>query len=92
MLKRCFQGQDTTGKNNGYISVVDTTGTTQQGYLMELSYNPESELGSFTLRKKFVDLSVPFDCSTYSSYDFAQFEAATGLPAEIEQCIFSNFA
>lgn len=92
LLKRCFQGQDTTGKNNGYISVVDPTGVTQQGYLTELSYNPESELGSFTLRKKFVDLSVPFDCSLYSSWDFAQLEAATGLPAEIEQCIFSNFA
>jgi len=92
MLKRCFQGQDTTGRNNGYISVVDCTGVTQQGFLTELSYNPESELASFTLRKKFVDLTVPFDCSLYSSWTFAQFEAATGLPAEIEQCIFSNFA
>lgn len=92
LLRRCFQGLDPQGRNNGYISVVDCNGVTQQGFLMELQYNPETELGNFTLRKKFVDLSVPFDCSVYSADDFAQFEAATGLPAEIEQCIFSNFA
>lgn len=91
-LRRCFQGLDTTGKNNGYISVVDCNGVTQHGYPMEIKYNPETELANFKLRKKFVALTVPFDCSVYSDYDFAQFEAATGLPAEIEQCIFSNFA
>jgi hypothetical protein len=91
LLKRCFQGLDTSGRNNGFISVVDCNGVTQQGYLTELKYNPESELASFTLRKKYVNLTVPFNCSIYSGDNFAQFEATTGLPAEIEQCIFSNF-
>jgi hypothetical protein len=92
LLRRCSQGLDTEGRNNGYISVVDPTGITKRGYLTELKYNPETELANFTLRKKFVNLSVPFDCSAYSTDSFAQFEATTGLPAEIEQCIFSNFA
>lgn len=92
LIRRCFENRDPLGRNNGYISVVDCNGDTQQGFLSELSYNPESELANFILRKKYVDLSVPFDCSVYSSWDFAQFEAATGLPAEIEQCKFENFA
>jgi hypothetical protein len=91
MLKRCFQGQDTTGRNNGYISVVDPKGVIKQGFLTELSYNPESELGSFTLRQKFVDNNIPFDCSQYATFDFAEFEASTGIPADIEQCRFENF-
>lgn len=92
LIRRCFVNTDPSGRNNGYISVVDCNGVTQQGFLMELSYNPVSELANFILRKKYVDLNEPFDCSVYSSWDFAQFEAATGLPAEIEQCKFENFA
>lgn len=91
-MRRCFENRDPLGRNNGYISVVDCNGDTQQGFLLELSYNPESELANFVLRKKYVNLTVPFDCSVYSSWDFAQFEAAMGLPAEIEQCTFENFA
>lgn len=91
-IRRCCENRDPLGRNNGYISVVDCNGVTQQGFLMELSYNPVSELANFILRKKYVDLNQPFDCSVYSSWDFAQFEAATGLPAEIEQCKFENFA
>jgi hypothetical protein len=92
LLRRCFENRDPLGRNNGYISVIDCDGNAQQGFLMELSYNPESELANFVLRKKYVNLNVPFDCSVYSSWDFGQFEAATGLPAEIEQCKFENFA
>lgn len=91
-IKRCFSNKDTTGKNNGYFGVIDGDGNTQYGYLMTMEYNGVNEQSTFVLRKKYVNLNEPFDCSTYHDYTFEMFESATGLPTEIEQCLFQDFA
>jgi len=92
LLRRCYSGNDSSGKNYGYIGVQDPNGDTQYGYLKSLTYSPATELGTFVLYKKYIPLGTPFDCTDYSNYTFAEFESATGLPIEIEQCRFNNFA
>lgn len=91
-IRRCFVNKDPDGKNNGYFGVEDMEGVTQYGYLLTLDYTPLTEEAKFVLRKKYVDLNAPFDCSIYSNWTFDEFESATGLPKEIEQCLFENFA
>lgn len=90
-IKECHQNQNQDGKNYGYIRVKDDEGNWKAGYLMSLEYNPVNEMCSFVLRKKYAPLNDGFECSDYSTWNFSQFEAATGLPAEIEQCKFSDF-
>ena len=90
-IKRCHQNQDTDGKNYGYIRVKDNDGEYQKGFLMQLDYNQNTEMCSLVLRKKYANLSSPNNCTDYADWDFSQFEAATGLSPEIEQCRFNDF-
>jgi hypothetical protein len=91
LLKDAHQGRDTGGRNYGYITVKDNDGVFQSGYLTKIEYNPSSEMTTLVLRKKYANLGNQFDCSDYSNWTFSQFEAATGLSPEIEQCKFNDF-
>jgi len=90
-IKRCHQNRDNGGRNYGYIRVKDNEGNYQVGYLTKMEYNPVSEMTTLILRKKYANLGNQFDCSDYSDWNFSQFEAATGLSPEIEQCKFNDF-
>ncbi|MBB4107753.1 hypothetical protein [Pedobacter zeae] len=90
-IKRCLQNLDTTGRNYGYIRVRDNEGSYHAGYPISIQYNPVSEMTTLVLRKKYAILGDQFDCTAYSDWNFSQFEAATGLSPEIEQCKFNDF-
>lgn len=93
-IKNCMTGQDTMGRNYGYISFRNPSGDTVQGWLYDMKYSPVTEKVTFLFLKKKVIPLIPIPtlvCSDYSDYTFADFEALPNLSPEIEQCRFLNF-
>jgi hypothetical protein len=93
-IKNCMTGQDTIGRNYGYISLRNPAGDTVQGWLYDMKYSPVTEKVTFTFLKKKVIPLIPVPtlvCSDYANYDFADFEALPNLSTDIEQCRFLNF-
>lgn len=93
-IKNCMTGQDTMGRNYGYISFRNPAGDTVQGWLYDMKYSPVTEKTTFLFLKKKVIPLIPVPtlvCSDYSDYTFAMFEALPNLSTEIEQCRFLNF-
>lgn len=93
-IKNCMTGQDTMGRNYGYISFRSPAGDTVQGWLYDMKYSPVTEKVTFTFLKKKVIPLIPVPtlvCSDYADYTFADFEALPNLSQEIEQCRFLNF-
>ena len=87
-------GQDTMGRNYGYISFRNPAGDTVQGWLYDMKYSPVTEKVTFLFLKKKVIPLIPIPtlvCSDYADYTFADFEATPNLPLQIEQCRFLNF-
>lgn len=91
LIKRCHQNQDNDGKNYGYIRVRDNDGVYQKGYLISLKYNPTTETCTFVLKKKYQPGDSDFNCADYANWTFGDFEVASGLSTDIEQCKFENF-
>lgn len=91
LLRKCHQNQDDENRNYGYIRIKDGFGEYQSGFLMNLEYNPVTEICTLVLRKKYANFGNSFNCTDYADWDFSQFEAATGLSPEIEQCKFEDF-
>ena|GEM_PF-1972740 len=93
-IKNCMTGQDTMGRNYGYISFHNQAGDTVQGWLYDMKYSPVTEKVTFTFLKKKVIPLIPIQtlvCSDYADYTFAMIEALPNLSADIEQCRFLNF-
>lgn len=93
-IKNCMTGQDTMGRNYGYISFRNPAGDTVQGWLYDMKYSPITEKVNFLFLKKKVIPLIPIPtlvCSDYADYTFADFEALPNLSADIEQCRFLNF-
>ncbi len=93
-IKNCMTGQDTMGRNYGYISFRNPSRDTVQGWLYDMKYSPVTEKVTFTFLKKKVIPLIPVPtlvCSDYADYTFADFEATPNLPLTIEQCRFLNF-
>lgn len=94
LIRDCMTGQNTDGKNYGFIRHALPDGNQCESWLYSMSYNPNSELVSFELlKKRFINVLNPdeFNCLDYADYTFAMFEATPDLSASIEECRFENF-